>query len=114
MTLTENFKKEAEFSIEGYISQLQRTSSKDLLGVKKIGKYEFYNIGSSTLNQLKKYKIRVITLCPDRVATDMQKEFFTLKEFKKHKKNMLQPNDIAKIVIQIVKGKFKTGSVVEV
>ena len=64
--------------------------------------------------ELKKYKIRVITLCPDRVATDMQKEFFTLKEFKKHRKNMLQPNDIAKIVIQIVKGKFKTGSVVEV
>ena len=40
MTLSKNFKKEAEFSIEGYISQLQMTSSKDLLGVKKVGKYE--------------------------------------------------------------------------
>lgn len=42
MTLTDNFKKEAAFSIEGYISQLQRASSQDLLGVKKIGKYENY------------------------------------------------------------------------
>jgi hypothetical protein len=40
LTLTENFKKEAAFTIEGYISQLQRTSAKDLLGVKKVGKYE--------------------------------------------------------------------------
>ena len=40
MTLTENFKKEAAFTIEGYISNLQRTSAKDLLGVKKVGKYE--------------------------------------------------------------------------
>lgn len=42
MTLTESFKKEVAFSIEGYISQLQRTNAKDLLGVKKIGKYENY------------------------------------------------------------------------
>jgi hypothetical protein len=42
LALTENFKKEAEFSIEGFISNLQRTTSKDLLGVKKVGKYENY------------------------------------------------------------------------
>jgi hypothetical protein len=42
LTLTDNFKKEAAFTIEGYISQLQRTSAKDLLGVKKVGKYENY------------------------------------------------------------------------
>src|SRR3989304_998406 len=35
-----DFEKEVAFSIEGYISQLQSTSSKDLLGVKKVGKYE--------------------------------------------------------------------------
>ena len=40
MALTENFKKEAAFAIEGYISQLQRSSAKELLGVKKVGKYE--------------------------------------------------------------------------
>lgn len=40
MTLTDNFKKEAAFYIEGYISQLQKTTAKDLLGVKKVGKYE--------------------------------------------------------------------------
>lgn len=42
LALTENFKKEASFSIEGYISHLQRSTAKDLLGVKKIGKYENY------------------------------------------------------------------------
>jgi len=40
LTLTENYKKEAAFTIEGYISQLQKTSAKDLLGVKKVGRYE--------------------------------------------------------------------------
>jgi hypothetical protein len=40
MTLTENFKREASFYIEGYISQLQKMSVKELHGVKKIGKYE--------------------------------------------------------------------------
>lgn len=40
MTLTENFKKEAAFTIEGYISHFKRTNFKELLGVKKIGKYE--------------------------------------------------------------------------
>ena len=43
MALTENFKREASFYIEGYISQLQKLSAKDLLGVKKIGKYENHN-----------------------------------------------------------------------
>ena len=40
MALTESFKKEAAFTIEGYISHLKRTNFKELLGVKKIGKYE--------------------------------------------------------------------------
>ena len=40
MPLTESFKKEAAFTIEGYISHLKRTNFKELLGVKKIGKYE--------------------------------------------------------------------------
>ncbi len=42
MALTNNFKKEIAFTIEGYISHLQRTSAKDLIGVKKVGKYENY------------------------------------------------------------------------
>ncbi|MEE9563873.1 MAG: hypothetical protein V3V69_02975 [Nitrosopumilaceae archaeon] len=42
MTLTDNFKKEAAFTLEGYISHLKRTNFKELLGVKKIGKYENY------------------------------------------------------------------------
>ena len=40
LVLTDNFKKEVAFTIEGYISQLQKTCGKDLLGVKKVGKYE--------------------------------------------------------------------------
>lgn len=40
MTLTDIFKKEAAFTIEGYISYLKRTNFDELLGVKKIGKYE--------------------------------------------------------------------------
>ena len=40
MTLTESFKREASFYIEGYISELQKMGATDLLGVKKIGKYE--------------------------------------------------------------------------
>lgn len=40
MVLTENFKKEAAFTIEGYVSYLKRTKFEELLGVKKIGKYE--------------------------------------------------------------------------
>ena len=40
MTLTDNFKKEAAFTIEGYVSHLKKTNPSELLGVKKIGKYE--------------------------------------------------------------------------
>lgn len=40
MTLTENYKREAAFTIEGYISQLHKTSAKELIGVKKVGKYQ--------------------------------------------------------------------------
>ncbi len=42
MTLTDNFKREAAFTLEGYISHLNKINSKELLGVKKIGKYENY------------------------------------------------------------------------
>ena len=42
MTLTDNFKREAAFTLEGYISHLNKTNFKELLGVKKIGKYENY------------------------------------------------------------------------
>jgi hypothetical protein len=42
LTLTDNFKKEIAFTIEGYLSHLQRTSAKELIGVKKVGKYENY------------------------------------------------------------------------
>ena len=40
MTLTDVFKREAAFTIEGYVSHLKSTNFKELLGVKKIGKYE--------------------------------------------------------------------------
>jgi len=42
MALTDNFKKEAAFTLEGYVSHLKRTDFKELMGVKKIGKYENY------------------------------------------------------------------------
>ena len=42
MTLTDNFKKEAAFMLEGYVSHLKRTNFKELMGVKKISKYENY------------------------------------------------------------------------
>lgn len=42
MTLTDNFKREAAFTLEGYISHLNKINFKELLGVKKIGKYENY------------------------------------------------------------------------
>ena len=49
MTLTDNFKKEAAFTLEGYISHLKRTNFKELLGVKKIGKYDFAAINHTVL-----------------------------------------------------------------
>ena len=42
MTLTKDFKKEAAFIIEGYISELQRKKPEDLLGIKRVVKYENY------------------------------------------------------------------------
>jgi hypothetical protein len=42
LTLTDNFKREAAFTLEGYISHLNKINFKELLGVKKIGKYENY------------------------------------------------------------------------
>ena len=42
MTLTKDFKNEAAFTIEGYISQLKRTKPEDLFGIKRVAKYKNY------------------------------------------------------------------------
>ncbi len=42
MTLTEDFKREAVFTIEGYVSKLKRTKPEDLFGIKRVTKYKNY------------------------------------------------------------------------
>lgn len=56
----------------------------------------------------------MISICPGAVATQMQKEFISDEEYERRKTKMIQPDDVAKKVLDAVRGKFRSGSSIDV
>jgi 3-oxoacyl-[acyl-carrier protein] reductase len=77
-------------------------------------KFGIIGLTESMAAELLSYGINVISICPGAVATQMQKKFMSDEEFERMKSTMIQPEKVAKKVLQAIHGKFRSGSAVDV
>lgn len=77
-------------------------------------KFGVIGLTESLAQEVSPFGISVVALCPGSVATDMQKQFMSKEEFEKRKNNMIQPSKVAKKTIEVIKGKYSSGSSVDV
>lgn len=77
-------------------------------------KFGVIGLTESLAEEVSKYGIRVIAICPGAVATKMQRQFMTEDEYNRRKEKMIQPQEVAKKVLDAVNGKFRSGSAVDV
>ncbi len=77
-------------------------------------KFGVNGLTESLAQEVGQFGIDVIAICPGAVATGMQRKLMSDNEFKMRKDNMVQPSQVAKVVLDSIKGKFKTGSTVDV
>jgi 3-oxoacyl-[acyl-carrier protein] reductase len=77
-------------------------------------KFGVIGLTESLAEEVSNYGIRVIAICPGAVATKMQRQFMTEGEYNRKKAKMIQPEDVAKKVLDAVNGKFSSGSAVDV
>lgn len=76
-------------------------------------KFGMIGLTESLAKEVEQYNIRVIAICPGEVATRMQKE--TDPEwYATHKHRMLQPEQVAEKVLAVIKGKYSSGSSVDI
>jgi len=76
-------------------------------------KFGLIGLTESLAKETDQYNIRVIALCPGAVATRMQEEADP-EWYRRHRDSMLQPDDVAEKVLAAVKGKFRSGSLVDI
>lgn len=76
-------------------------------------KFGLNGLSESLANESRQFGISVVSLCPGAVATDMQKQFMTEKQFKEKKKHMIQPEEVAVAVMDAIEGKYDSGSAVD-
>lgn len=76
-------------------------------------KFGLNGLSESLANESRQFGISVVSLCPGAVATDMQKQFMTEKQFKEKKKHMIQPEEVAIAVMDAIEGKYDSGSAVD-
>lgn len=77
-------------------------------------KFGVIGLTESLAREVSNYGIRVIAICPGAVATDMQKQFMTEDEYNRRRTKMIQPEEVAIKVLEAVKGRFRSGSAVDV
>lgn len=77
-------------------------------------KFGVIGLTESLASEVLPYGINVVAICPGAVATQMQKEFISDEEYERRKTKMIQPDDVAKKVLDAVKGKFRNGSSIDV
>ncbi len=77
-------------------------------------KFGVIGLTESLADEVSSYGIQVIAICPGAVATEMQKQFMSTQEFEKRRNFMIQPEEVANIVLAAVNGKYKTGSSINV
>ncbi|HEY4679973.1 MAG TPA: SDR family oxidoreductase [Nitrosarchaeum sp.] len=100
----------------GYIINISSGAGKTgfaNLSVYCASKFGVIGMTESLAEEVSDYGIKVFSVCPGAVATQMQKEFMSNEEFEKRKNQMIQPEEVAQKVLQLVKGKFRTGTSVD-
>jgi len=101
----------------GYIINISSGAGKTgfaNLSVYCASKFGVIGITESLAGEVSDYGIKVFSVCPGTVATQMQKEFMSNEEFERRKNQMIQPEEVAQKVLQLVKGKFRTGTSVDI
>lgn len=84
------------------------------LGAYCASKFGVIGLTESLAKEVNQYGIVVASLCPSAVATDMQRQFMTDKEYEKRKNYMIQPEKVAKKTLDVIYGKYRTGSAIDV
>ena len=100
----------------GYIINISSGAGKTgfaNLSVYCASKFGVIGMTESLAEEVSDYGIKVFSVCPGAVATQMQKEFMSNEEFEKRKNQMIQPEEVAQKVLQLIKGKFRTGTLVD-
>ena len=77
-------------------------------------KFGVVGFGESVAQEVSENNIRVVTICPGAVATDMQLQFMGKQEYESRKDSMIQPNQVSSKVLDAINGKFQTGSSINV
>lgn len=77
-------------------------------------KFGVIGLTESLAEEVNQYGITIVAMCPGTVATDMQKQFMSEKEYERQKHGMISPITIAKKVLDVISGKYDTGSTVDV
>jgi 3-oxoacyl-[acyl-carrier protein] reductase len=75
-------------------------------------KFGLIGFTESLAKEVKKFGIRVYTICPGPVATKMQEEIAG-KMYPLIKPFIQKPEDVAKFVIEAIEGKYETGSIID-
>lgn len=77
-------------------------------------KFGVLGLTESLAEEVNQYNIIVVALCPGAVATDMQKQFMSEKEYERQKHDMILPITVAKKALDVINDKYGTGSAIDV
>ena len=77
-------------------------------------KFGVIGLTESLAEEVNQYGITVIAICPGAVATDMQKQFMSEKDYEIKKHDMISPVKVAEKTLDAINGKFNTGSAIDV
>ena len=77
-------------------------------------KFGVIGLTESLAEEVNQYGITVIAICPGAVATDMQKQFMSDKDYELQKHDMISPVKIAEKTLDAINGKHSTGSAIDV
>ena len=77
-------------------------------------KFGVIGLTESLAEEVNQYGITVIAICPGAVATDMQKQFMSEKDYEIKKHDMISPVKVAEKTLDAINGKYNTGSSIDV
>lgn len=77
-------------------------------------KFGVIGLTESLAAEVLRYGVKVFAVCPGAVATQMQRQFMSNEEFENQKMQMIQPETVAQKILQLIKGRFRSGMSVDV
>ena len=77
-------------------------------------KFGVIGLTESLAEEVNRYGITVIAICPGAVATDMQKQFMNEKDYEIKKHDMISPLKVAEKTLDAINGKYNNGSAIDV